>query len=93
MVLAVPRFPWDQLMQMESKTHFLSWAVSCTSLRSVLANVKQILSEQIVFFIEVKAKLSFLHPKQFQRCVTECLIILKSTLWGDEDLKHKIIDL
>ena len=31
--------------------------------------------------------------KQFQRCVTECLIILKSTLWGDEDLKHKIIDL
>ena len=33
-------FRWDQLIQMESQTHFLSCAVSCTPLHSPFANVK-----------------------------------------------------
>ena len=39
-ILAVACFRWDQLIQMESQTHFLSCPVSCTPLHSTSLDVK-----------------------------------------------------
>ena len=39
-ILAVACFRWDQLIQMESQTHFLSCPVSCTPLHSASLDVK-----------------------------------------------------